>query len=436
MSNSDSVVISGLGAITPLGPDCDTLLDGLKNAESSGKRLDETESPDGYYPLDLEYGTLIGAPVLETPPDDFMSSRKDNRLTRSDKFAVQAAHEALVDAGVELTDNDGGHFSPKKIDPSRIGVLIGSHFGGIQSFEQNFETFRSKGPRRVSPLTAPGMMPNRAAAEVSEIFGLQGPGFAPVAASASSSYSLGVALDILLQKRADIILAGGTEAVLTPFVLAAFSNLKATTRRNDDPQSASRPFDADRDGFLPAEGAGVVVLERKKHALERNVTPDAEFIGAGMNNDAHHITAPDPEGTGAKKAMEQAIRDAGLSPEDVDYLNAHGTSTPKNDPIETRAIRGAFGDVAEKLKISSTKSQLGHLLGADGAVETIATVLALRENFIPPTINYKTPDPECDLDYTPNVSVEASLDVALVNSFGFGGHNASLCLRSVEESEP
>lgn len=335
MTESDPVVITGIGTVTPLGPTCDSLLTGLREGRSAGRRLDAVTSPDGYYPLELDHGTKIGAPVLETPPDDFLSSRKKNRLTRADRFAVLAAREALDDARISLEQTDDHHFRPDNLDPSATGVLVGSHFGGIQTFEESYEQYLSKGPRQVSPLTAPGMMPNRAAGEIAEVFGLRGPGFAPVAASASSTYSLGIGLDFLRQKRVDVLLVGGTEAVLTPFVLAAFSNLKATTRRNDSPETASRPFDANRDGFLPGEGAGVLVLERLNHARKRRVVPHAELAGAGMTNDAHHITAPDPE---------------------------------------------------------------------------------------------------CDLDYTPNEPVEADLRTALVNSFGFGGHNASICLRSLSNS--
>ncbi|MFB6344777.1 MAG: beta-ketoacyl synthase [bacterium] len=430
MATGEPVVITGLGSVTPLGPDCKSFLDGLRQGQSAGRRLDQIESSDGYYPLDLEHGTKIGAPVLETPPASFLTERKKDRFTRSSIFSVLAAHEALTDAGFELVNDKEGHLRPKTLDPGTIGALVGSHFGGVQTFERSHERFQTRGPRQVSPLTVPGMMPNRPAGDIAEIFGLQGPSFAPVAASASSTYSLSLGLDLLRQKRTEVLLAGGTEAVLTPFVLSAFSNLKATTRRNDSPRTASRPFDAERDGFLPAEGAGILILETISHARNRNATPLAELAGAGMSNDAYHLTDPDPEGHGAREAMQRAIQDAGLTPGDIDYLNAHGTSTPKNDPIESQAIKDLFGPSVEDLRISATKSQIGHLLGADGAVESIASVLALRHNIVPPTINYEHPDPDCDLNYTPNEAVETSINTALVNSFGFGGHNGSVCLRT------
>lgn len=425
------VAITGLGPVTPLGIGEKSLLDSLKGGESAGKRLDEVRDEKGRYPLDLEgVKTKVGAPVLGFEPEKFMSKKKVKRLTRSAQFSIAASELALDDAGIKLEKIEEDRYVVPGEDRKRMGVMIGTGIGGIEAFEENYERFLEKGAGRVSPFFAPQLMPNSIGAVVSIRFGFKGLSNVSVAACASGTQALGLASMMIKQGKADLVLSGGTEAVLTPLILSGFSKIQATTGRNDRPKEASRPFDGKRDGFLPAEGAGVVVLEEIERAHRRGARVYGKLEGFGASSDAHHITAPDPSGEGAVSSMKEAIKEADLEPEEIDYVNAHGTSTPLNDEMETKALKEVFGEAkAKDLFISSNKSQFGHLMGAAGAVELIASLLSMREGFVPPTINYAQPDPDCDLGYTPNESVEANLRAVISNSFGFGGHNGTLCVR-------
>lgn len=342
-------------------------------------------------------------------------------MGRSTQLAIAAARLALQDAGLALENEDR----------DRIGVLIGTGIGNIEVLIQNHLTFLEKGPRRVSPFFVPMFMPNAVAGEISLEWGLHGPDYGIVSACASSSHALGMAADLIRWGYADVMVAGGSESVMLPLTYAGFDQARALSRRNDEPEKASRPFDAERDGFVIGEGAGILVLESLEHAMQRDARVYAELAGHGMSADAHHITAPDPEGRGAQKAMENALKNAGVSREEVGYINAHGTATDLGDAAETKAIKAVFGERAYRIPVSSTKSQIGHLMGGAGAVEAIAALMALVEGVLPPTINYEHPDPECDLDYVPNEARPAKVDVVLSNSFGFGGHNSTVVLRRI-----
>lgn len=431
---SNRVVVTGLGLVTPIGIGKSAFFDALADGVSAGVRMDEVEDQLGGYPLDLEgIDTKVGAPVLGFDPSDFIDRKQSSRLTRSAQFGVAAAKLALDDARLEIEEGRNSNYKLAGVPPQQVGVILATGIGGIESFQDNYSQYLDRGPRQVSPFFAPQFMPNSVCAAVSIYFGLEGFSTTTVSACASSSHSIGLAADLLRQGRGSVALAGGTESVLTPLIFAAFSKVRATTTRNDRPRTASRPFDKNRDGFLPAEGAGVVVLETLNHARDRGASILAEFKGFGMSSDAYHVTAPDPDGKGARRSMERALEDSEMTPDDVDYVNAHGTSTGLNDEMETKAIKDVFGSRATEIAVSSTKSQLGHLMGASGAVEAAACVFALRKNLVPPTINYETPDPECDLDYTPNKPVPREVNLALSNSFGFGGHNGTVCLAKFEE---
>jgi 3-oxoacyl-[acyl-carrier-protein] synthase II len=431
--NDTSTVVTGMGIVSCFGNEVQEFFDALTDGQSGAHRLDKVED-DGPYPLeDLESANKIGGPVLNFNSDRYLSKKQAKRSTRSTLFGVHAGWRALEDAGYTLNvDEENDRAYVDGLDPERGAVSMGTNFGGMESVEYNHERFVEHGPRRVSPFTIPQLMANRSSGELSIVFGLEGYSATSVSACASTVHAVATGQMLIEDDRADMVLAGGTEAVLTPFILAAFSRIQATTRRNDEPKKASRPFDADRDGFLPGEGAGVLVLESKEQADSRGATPYAELQGTGMTDDAHHITEPQPEGTGAAQAMNEALETADLDPEDVDYVNAHGTSTPMNDKMETQAIKSVFGDYAHDLSISSTKSQTGHLGGAAGAIEAVASIKAIQENEIPPTINYETPDPECDLNYTPNEPEQREVGVAISNSFGFGGHNGTLCFTELD----
>ncbi|MGH2394765.1 MAG: beta-ketoacyl-ACP synthase II, partial [Candidatus Limnocylindria bacterium] len=324
-----------------------------------------------------------------------------------------------ADAGLDVS----------KVDGTRFGVLIGSGIGGIQTLLDGERVRLEKGPERVSPFIIPMLIVNMASGLVSMRFGAKGPNSAVVTACATGNHAIGDAFKIIQRGDADVMIAGGSEAIIVPLTIAGFCAMKAMSTRNDEPEKASRPFDAARDGFVPSEGAGIVVLESLEHAQRRDARTYAEVVGYGMTADAHHMTAPDPEGDGSARAMQAALRDAGLDPSEVGYINAHGTSTPYNDRFETLAIKRVFGEHARRLAVSSTKSMTGHMLGAAGGVETIATVLSLHHGLLPPTINYETPDPDCDLDYVPNQARKLDVEVALNNAFGFGGTNATLAFR-------
>ncbi|GAB6933523.1 beta-ketoacyl-ACP synthase II [Calditerricola satsumensis] len=408
------VVITGVGVVSPVGNDARTFWASLLAGKS------------GIGPVTLfdasEFPTRIAGEVKDFDPSAYMDKKDVKRTDRFVQFAIAATKMALEDARLKV----------EELDPERIGVYIGSGIGGLATWEEQHRVLLEKGPRRVSPFLIPMMIANMASGQVSIHFGLKGPNSAPISACATGTHAIGDAFKIIQRGEADVMVAGGTEATIRPLAFAGFCAAKAMSTRNDEPEKASRPFDKDRDGFVMGEGAGVLILEELEHAKRRGAPILAEVIGYGMSADAFHLTQPDPDGDGAKRSMLAAIRDAGIRPEEVDYINAHGTSTELNDKIETQAIKAAFGEHAYKLAVSSTKSMTGHMLGAAGAVEAIATALALRDQILPPTINYETPDPECDLDYVPNEARRARVQVALSNSFGFGGHNATIALKRYE----
>ena len=350
-----------------------------------------------------------------------MDRKEAKRMDRFVQFAVVAAHEAIRNAGLDL----------ETIDRNRIGVIVGSGIGGMETFEEQHTTLLQKGPRRVSPFFIPMMIIDMAAGQVSIQLGLKGPNFATVSACASGAHAVGEALRLIRAGDADVMVAGGSEATITPMALAGFSSARALSTRNDDPTRASRPFDTERDGFVIGEGAALLVLESEDHARRRGAQPLAELAGYGATGDAYHITAPCVDGEGAARAMERALEDAHLDPDDVQHINAHGTSTPAGDPAEVAAIRRVFGSHACRLMVSSTKSMTGHLLGAAGGLEAVATALTVARGVVPPTINLERPDPICDLDFVPNQARTLRVTGALSNSFGFGGHNVTLAVRAV-----
>lgn len=409
------VVITGLGAVTPLGNDVPSYWEGLLAGRSGAGPITQFDSSD----LEVQ----IAAEVKGFDPIALFGPRESRRNDRFTQFALEAARQAIVDAELQFDQNDGRD----------VGVIIGTGIGGIITLLENFEIFRDKGPRRVSPFMVPMMMPNAASAAIAITYGLRGPNLSLVSACATGSHAIGEAGEIIRRGDAEVMICGGSEAVITPLSIAGMKNMGALSSRNNQPGRASRPFDAGRDGFVMGEGAGVIILESLDHAQTRGAHLYCELVGYGATSDAYHITAPDETGQGAAWAMRRALNDAGLAPEDVDYINAHGTSTPLNDRIETLAIRNVFGDHSDRLVVSSTKSMIGHLLGAAGAVEAIACVKSLETGWVHPTINYEVPDPHCDLDYAPNQARRLGPRVVLSNSFGFGGHNGCLVFRCREE---
>ena len=402
------VVVTGLGAVTPIGNDVVAYWDGLLAGRSGAATITRFDASN----LDVH----IAAEVKGFDPVSLFGRREARRNDLFTLFAIEATRQAIVDAGLKIVPNDG----------REAGVLIGTGIGGIATLLENYRIFQEQGPRRVSPFMIPMMMPNAASAVVAIKHGLRGPNLSIASACATGSHAIAEATEIIRRGQAQVMICGGSEAVITPIALSAFKNMGALSARDDDPQRISRPFDADRDGFLIGEGAGILVIERMEHALDRNAHIYCEIIGQGASSDASHITAPDERGLGATISMQQALKDARITPQEVDYINAHGTSTPLNDRIETQAIRTVFGAHADRLAVSSTKSMIGHLMGAAGAVEAIACVKSLETGWVHPTINYETPDPECDLDYVPNKARKLDPSIVLSNSFGFGGHNGSL----------
>jgi len=413
------VVITGAGLLTPVGNDLESAWASLLSGTSGAGTITQFDATE-------EYSTRIACEVKGFDPGEYLAPKEVKRNDRFVQFAVAVAEEAMESAGL------GQPESREDIAPERFGVIFGSGIGGMSTFENQTRVLVTKGPRRVSPFFVPMFIPDMASGQVSIRFGAQGPNYATVSACASSGHALGDALRILQRGDADVMLAGGTEAAVTPLCIAGFASMKAMSTRNDDPSSASRPFDAGRDGFVIGEGAGAVVLETLEHAQARGASILAELVGYGASADAYHITAPEPTGAGAQFAMKGALRDAGADPQDVDYINAHGTSTPHNDVMETTAIKSVFGDYAKELVVGSTKSMVGHLLGAAGATEGIFCALVTKHGTIPPTINFSDPDPQCDLDYAHNRIVEKPVKLALSNSFGFGGHNVTLAIRRWE----
>jgi len=405
------VVITGMGLISSLGESVDPFWDRLINGESGIGPITSFDSSD--------FAVHFGGECPDFRPEDYIDRREIKRLDRFAQLAIGAACNCHKDSGLDLD----------KEDPSRVGVIVGSGIGGLLEIEQQHNRLLNKGPSKVSAFTIPKLMANAAGGNISIMFNAQGPCTTVVTACASASHAMGDALTTIQRNEADIIFTGGAEAAVTPLGIAAFAAMKALSLRNDEPQRASRPFDRDRDGFVMGEGAGMLIVEELEHAKKRGAKIYAELSGVGASGDAGHITQPDENGQGAFDAMTTALSHAKLNPQDVHYINAHGTSTPLGDIAETVAIKRLFGDHAFKLSVSSTKSAIGHLLGASGGVEMVAVVMAIKHNIAPPTINLDNPDPQCDLDYVPNQAKDMKIDVALSNSFGFGGHNACVCVR-------
>lgn len=408
------VVVTGLGAVSPIGLDVDTMWNNAINGVSGVDVLTRVDRE--------QFPMKVAAEVKDFDPTNFIDKKDARKMDRFTQFAVASTFMALKDANLEITDD---------IAP-RVGVWIGSGIGGMETYEQQFRIFIDKGYRRVSPFFVPMMIPDMASGQVSIMTGAKGINSCSVTACASGTNSIGDAFKVIERGDADIMITGGTEAPITNMAVAGFSAAKAITT-NPDPKTASRPFDLNRDGFIMGEGCGILILESLESAQKRGAKIYAEIVGYGATGDAYHVTAPAPEGEGGVRAMRQAIEDSGLNKEDIDYINAHGTSTPYNDKFETMAIKTVFGEHAQKLAVSSTKSMTGHLLGAAGAIEAIFSVKAIQDNIIPPTINYETPDPDCDLDYVPNKARKQEVRAVLSNSLGFGGHNACLIFKKFTE---
>jgi 3-oxoacyl-[acyl-carrier-protein] synthase II len=414
------VVITGAGLLTPVGNDLESSWSALLAGESGGGTITQFDATE-------DFATRIACEVKGFDPSLYLEKKEVRRNDRFVQFALAVADEAMGRAGLGTPEER------EELVPERFGVIFGSGIGGMYTFEDQTKVLITKGPKRVSPFFVPMFIPDMASGMVSIRFGAQGPNYATVSACASSGHALGDAFRILQRGDADLMLAGGTEAAITPLCIAGFSSMRAMSTRNDDPETASRPFDAGRDGFVIGEGAGALLLETLEHARRRGASILAELVGYGASGDAYHITAPEPNGTGAQHAMRGALADAGVEPSEVDYINAHGTSTPHNDIMETNAIKAVFGNHAYEMVVGSTKSMVGHLLGAAGATEAVICALVSREGKIPPTINFSDADPGCDLDYAHNRMAERPVRVALTNSFGFGGHNVTLALRRWEE---
>ncbi len=405
------VVVTGVGVITPVGKDVKTFWDSLLKGSNGIRKIDRFDVS--------QFSTQIAGLIDDFHPEERIEPKEIKRMDPVTQYALYATHEAFLDAGL---DKSG-------FDPYRAGVIYSSGIGGIQTLESEIIKLHQGGPRRVSPFLIPMMIVDITPGHISMRYGLKGINYSIVSACASSAHAIGDAYKMIKYGVADIIIAGGAEAPISPIGLAGFCSMRALSTRNDEPEKASRPFDKERDGFVMGEGAGTVVLEELEHALKRGAKIYAEVVGFGATADAHHITAPHPEGEGAVGAMRIAIEEAGIRPQEVNYINAHGTSTQLNDAAETKAIKKLFGEYAYKIPVSSTKSMTGHLLGAAGAVEFIVSVLTVYSNKIHPTRNYEFPDPECDLDYVPNTYREVVVNYALSNSFGFGGHNASILVK-------
>jgi len=408
------VVITGVGLVTPIGTGVEAFWNAVVNGVSGVGPITHFNAS--------EFATRIAAEVKDFDPERFMERKDAKRMDRFVQLSVVASLLAIEDANLNIAD----------LDANRIGVLIGSGIGGTGTWEEQHKTLLERGPRRVSPFFVPMLISDMASGMVSILVGAKGPNLGIVTACATGTHAIGEAAAIVSRGDADVMIAGGSEAAITPMAVAGFCAARALSTRNDEPERASRPFDLNRDGFVMGEGAGTVIVESLEHALARGAKIWGEVCGFGMSGDAYHITAPSPGGEGAARSMLAALHNANLKPEQVDYINAHGTSTEDNDKIETAAVKTVFGQNAYKVAISSTKSMTGHLLGAAGAVEAIACLCTIRDGIIPPTINYETPDPECDLDYVPNKARKQDVRIAMSNSFGFGGHNATLILSKFE----
>ena len=410
------VVVTGMGALTPVGNDVATTWRALISGVSGAANI--TKFDASTWPV------RFACEVKGFDPLQYMDRKEAKRADWYTQYAIAASVQAMKDAAL---DNGA------TVDPDRVGVILGSGIGGLKSFEEQHDVYRERGQSKISPFFIPMFIADIAAGMVSMRFNAKGPNYATVSACATSAHAIGDAFRTIQYGDADVMITGGSEATVTPMAIGGFANMKALSERNESPATASRPFDATRDGFVMGEGAGVVILEELEHARARGARIYAEIVGYGATGDAYHLTAPAPEGEGAQRAMRRALKDATLSIDDIQYINAHGTSTPANDLNETKAIKAVFGERAKDINVSSTKSATGHMLGAAGAVEFIICTHVVRECTIPPTINYQTPDPELDLNYTPNKSAKRDVRAALSNSFGFGGHNVSLAIRRFEE---
>ncbi|MBD3391758.1 MAG: beta-ketoacyl-ACP synthase II [Chitinivibrionales bacterium] len=414
---SKRIVVTGLGVVSPVGNNVESFWHALRTGTSGLDRITAFDTTD--------YPSKVAGEVKGIDFTAFVEPKEVKRTDRNILLAMAAADEAMRHSKLDLS----------AVDRTRCGVIIGSGIGGIATLEAEHTKLLNRGPGRVSPFLIPMMIPDMSSGLVSMKYGLKGPNYCCVSACASSAHAIGDALLVMRNDMMDVAVVGGCEATITPISFAGFCSMKALSTRNDAPAKASCPFDVKRDGFVMAEGAAIIVLETLEHARARNAAIYAELVGYGATGDAHHLSAPAPEGEGARRAMQMAVRSAGIEPSAIDYINAHGTSTQLNDKYESQAIMAAFGDHARSVAISSTKSMTGHLLGASGATELVATTLAINHGLIPPTINYDDPDPECPLTYTPNTAVEKNITYAMSNSFGFGGHNACLVLKKYGSPE-
>ena len=410
------VVVTGMGAITPVGNDVATTWRAITQGVSGGAPI--TKFDASTFPV------RFACEIKGFDPLMYLERKEAKRADPFAQYALAASVQAMTDAGLD---------DPTRYDPDRVGVIIGSGIGGLKTFEEQHDVYRERGQSKISAFFIPMFISDIAAGLVSMRFNAKGPNYATISACATSAHAIGDAYRTIQYGDADVVITGGSEATVTPMAIGGFTNMKALSERNESPATASRPFDATRDGFVMGEGGGIVILEELEHAISRGAPIYAEIVGYGATGDAYHLTAPAPEGEGAQRAMRRAMQDARLSPSEIDYINAHGTSTPANDLNETKAIKAVFGDYASKVNVSSTKSMTGHMLGAAGAVEFIIGALAVRDCVVPPTINYETPDPELDLNYTPNVAVNRPVRTVLSNSFGFGGHNVTLAIKRFEE---
>ncbi len=413
--NRKRVVVTGIGLITPLGIGVKASWENLIQGKSGIRKITHFDAS--------AFQTQIAGEVEGFNPEDYIEPKEIKKMDRFIHFAIAATTMALEDSGLKITDNNA----------ERIGVIVGSGIGGMYAIEHYHSVLLEKGPRRISPFFIPMLIINLASGQISIKFGAKGPNSAVATACATGSHAIGDAYRIIQRGDADAMIAGGTEAVITPLGVAGFSAMKALSTRNDEPEKASRPFDRDRDGFVMGEGAGIMILESLEHALNRGAKIYGEIVGYGMTADAYHITSPAPEGEGAARCMAMALKDGGVAPSDVDYINAHGTSTRYGDELESNAIKTVFGEHAYKMAVSSTKSMTGHLLGAAGGVEAVISVLSIYNDIVPPTINLDNPDPECDLDYIPHKSREMTVNYAFSNSFGFGGTNACLLFKKFKD---
>jgi 3-oxoacyl-[acyl-carrier-protein] synthase II len=415
------VVITGMGAISPIGNTAEEFCDALKAGKSGVGRITSFDTTG--------FDVTIAGEIKDFDPSQWIDKKDARKMSRFTQIAAAATVQALGEAELLGEPDENGRRLIRS-DPEKTGIVLGNGIGGFEVVSESFRKLFESGPKRMLPLTVPLMIANEAAGNISMLFGAKGPAYTQVTACASGTDALGQALDLIRAGRCEVVIAGGTEACIVPFAVGGFQMLKAlSTKRANEPEKASRPFDADRDGFVLGEGAGILVLESEEHAKKRGAKIIAEFAGYGASSDAYHITSPDPSGVGGGIAIKKAIEDAEMQPEDIQYYNAHGTSTEINDPTETKMIKYAFGDHAYKLKISSTKSMTGHCIAGAGGIEAVACVLAIRDGFYPPTINLDNPDPECDLDYVPNKAQYGEIAAAASGSLGFGGHNGVVIFR-------